>query len=159
MSILNPETKCDLKADVIDNIQKLHQANIDSAEGFEEAAKQIKNADLAADFRNWSQQRTKQAKELAGLVECNGKHADCDTSWLADLHRAYTSLRTSLSSDDEHAILAEAERGEDHIKDAYEEVLKDTPGTAVNDVLQQQYAEVKKTHDRVRDLRDACKSC
>ena len=159
MSILNPETKCNLKPEVVNSIQKLHQANIDSAEGFEEAANQIKNTELAADFRTWSQQRRKQASELGGLVECNGKEVDDDTSWLADVHRAYISLRTALSSDDEHAILAEAERGEDHIKAAYEKVLEDTPGTAVNDVLQRQLAEVMKAHDHVRALRDACKSC
>ena len=35
--------------------------------------------------------------------------------------------------------------------------LKNTAGSAVNDVLTQQYAKVKAGHDRVRDLRDAMK--
>ena len=157
MSIKNPETTCDLKSDVVDGIQKLHQANIDSAEGFREAANQIKHSDLAEKFRKWSQQRTQQAKELADIVSCNGAEVDSETSWLADLHRAYTDMKTAFTSNDVHAVLAEAERGEDHIKGAYEDVLKETPGTAANDVLQRQYADVKATHDEVRDLRDAHK--
>lgn len=159
MSIQTQETKCNLKSEVICNIQRLHQANIDSAKGFEEAAKDVKDPQLAADFRQWSSERSAQATELAKLVECNGEDVDRESSWLSALHRAYTSMRTAVSSDDKHAILAEAERGEDHIKKAYEEVLKDTPGTAANDILQQQYANVKATHDRVLELRDACKSC
>ncbi len=158
MSIQNPETKCDLKEETIDGLQKLHQANVDSAEGFREAAEQIKRSDLAEKFRKWSDQRAKQAKELADIVNCNGEDVDCEASWLAELHQAYTSMKTAFTSDDVHAVLAEAERGEDHIKEAYEEVLKETPGTAANAVLQRQYADVKATHDEVRDLRDACKN-
>jgi uncharacterized protein (TIGR02284 family) len=37
----------------------------------------------------------------------------------------------------------------------YEEVLKETAGSAVNDVLTRQYAKVKAGHDQVRDLRNA----
>jgi uncharacterized protein (TIGR02284 family) len=37
----------------------------------------------------------------------------------------------------------------------YEDVLTETAGSAVHDVLQHQYAKVKAAHDVVRDLRDA----
>jgi uncharacterized protein (TIGR02284 family) len=53
-----------------------------------------------------------------------------------------------------HAMLSEAERGEDYIKGKYEEILKGTAGSAVTDVLNRQYRAVKIAHDRVRDLRD-----
>ena len=157
MSTANTGQINELSADVVDNIQKLHQANIDSVEGFREAAEQLDDAKLASEFRNWSEQRHRQAEELAEIAQRNGELVDVETSWLADLHRAYTSLRSAVSSNDKYAILAEAERGEDHIKQAYEDVLKDTPGSAVNDLLQKQYAQVKATHDEVRDRRDACK--
>lgn len=159
MGILNPEMKCTLKPEVVSDIQKLHQANIDSAKGFEETAKDLKDEQLADNFCKWSSERSAQATELAELVECNAESVDHESSWLSALHRAYTSMRAAVSYDDKHALLAEAERGEDHIKAAYEEVLKETPGSAVNDILQRQYARVKATHDCVRDLRDACKRC
>lgn len=66
-------------------------------------------------------------------------------------------MRSKLNSGDAYVILIEAERGEDHIKDAYEDVLKETAGSAMNDLLQSQYAKVKAGHDKVRDLRDAYK--
>ena len=159
MSIAKPETKCDLRPEVVENVKNLHQANIDSADGFESTANELKDQDLAMAFRRWASERRQQAAELANLVECNADEVDREGSWLAGLHRAYISLRTAVTNDDRQAILEEAERGEDHIKDAYEEVLKGEPGTAISDVLHRQYARVKETHDRVRDLRDACKSC
>lgn len=157
MTLATREQTTNLKQDVVENIQKLHQANIDSAEGFEAAAKHLERQDLAGDFRNWAQQRKQQAAELAKHARSNGETVERDGSWLAELHQSYTSLRAKLSSNDTYAVLAEAERGEDYIKKAYEVVLTDTPGSAINDVMQRQYADVKAVHDRVRDLRDACK--
>lgn len=157
MSIKTTETKCDLSKEVLENVEELHQANIDSADGFEYAADQVKDSELANHFRNWAKQRRTQAAELESVCGCNGKEVDREKSWLAALHQSYLSLKTAVTSDDKQAILNEAERGEDHIKGAYEDVLKDTPGSAINDILQRQYANVKATHDQVRDKRDACK--
>ena len=67
-------------------------------------------------------------------------------------------LREALSGNDVHAVLAEAERGEDAIKSKYEDVLQDGSAAPVSDVLQRQYVEIKQAHDRVRDLRDAWKN-
>ncbi|QDT01426.1 PA2169 family four-helix-bundle protein [Adhaeretor mobilis] len=157
MSIATPETVADLKPEVIENLKKIRQANIDSADGFTEAGKELSDPQLAEKFQKWAQQRRANSTELGNLIATNGEEVCREGSWLAALHRSYISLKTALSSDDKQAVLNEAEAGEDHIKGAYEEVLKETPGSAVNDVLQRQYAEVKAVHDRVRDLRDACK--
>jgi uncharacterized protein (TIGR02284 family) len=55
---------------------------------------------------------------------------------------------------DDYAIVAEAERGEDVAKAAYENALKETlPGTA-QAVVQRQAAQVRQAHDAVRDIRD-----
>ncbi len=72
----------------------------------------------------------------------------------AAVHRTWINVRELLTSNDANAILSEAERGEDHIKSAYETVLRNTAGSAVNDVLTRQYAQVKASHDRVKMLRD-----
>ncbi|TWT39087.1 PA2169 family four-helix-bundle protein [Blastopirellula retiformator] len=78
-----------------------------------------------------------------------------------DRHSRLATVRSrspSRKSTDCYAILAEAEAGEDHIKHAYEDALKETAGSAMNDVLQKQYAQVKQGHDRIRDMRDAFKA-
>lgn len=155
MGTLKTENAADLDRETIDHLQQLVQINIDSAEGFRHAADALHDKVLAADFRVWAVDRTRQADELARYVALNEAEAPDERSWMAALHQTWLEFRAAISAGDTQAVLAEAERGEDLIKERYEETLKETAGSGVNDVLQHQYASVKKVHDRVRDLRDA----
>ena len=95
-----------------------------------------------------------QADELSAFVETNGEEARREGSYAAAVHRVWMNIRELLANNDDHAILSEAERGEDQIKSAYETALRNTAGSAVNDVLTRHYAQVKAAHDRVKLLRD-----
>ncbi len=152
------ETKTDLNEKTINKLQKLIRANIDSYDGFREAAEEVKDKELSALFHKLAVDRSAMAEELQRYVEWNGEEAEDDGSFAASVHRAWINVRGKLNGGDSYAILAEAERGEDHIKEAYEDVLEETAGSAMNDVLQSQYARVKKVHDQIRDMRDACKN-
>ncbi|MGB7324756.1 MAG: PA2169 family four-helix-bundle protein [Rubripirellula sp.] len=152
------ETKTNLDETTVDKLQKLIRANIDSYNGFHESAEEIDDAKLTALFKQLGDERSEMATELQKFVEFNGKDAADDGSVAAKTHRIWINIRAKLNSGDPHVILIEAERGEDHIKEAYEEVLKETAGSAMNDVLTAQYAKVKAGHDMVRDLRDAFKN-
>jgi uncharacterized protein (TIGR02284 family) len=152
------ESKIDLKEETIEKLHKLIQVNIDSVQGFQAAADDIDDARVEALFRELAAERESFAEELGAYVEINEDVPTDDGSLMANIHRIWMNIRGSLSSDNTYAILAEAERGEDQIKAAYEDVLKDIPGSALNDVLQSQYTLVKSGHDQVRDLRDAFKN-
>lgn len=152
------ETKMNLNEETVAGIQKLIRYNIDSANGFEEAASEIKTDSIASLFRTLAADRHKLGAELQTFVEFNGEEPVDSGSALAAVHRTWIGIRSKLSGGDAYPILCEAEKGEDYIKGAYEDVLKDTAGSAMNDVLTRQYAEVKKGHDRVRDLRDSLKA-
>lgn len=154
MSILRSEEIHSLDQQTIVYLQQLAQANIDSAEGFRRAAEAMTDKVLAADFRVWAVDRTRQADELAQYIEINQHQAPEDRSWMASLHQTWMDMRAAVSAGDTQAVLAEVERGEDMIKSRYEEALKETSGSAVNSVLQHQYAQVKGVHDRIRDLRN-----
>ena len=70
------------------------------------------------------------------------------------LHRGWLDIKSAITGKDDHAILAEAERGEDVAKDQYEKALKaGLPGTAAT-IVQSQAVKVRQVHDAVRDLRD-----
>lgn len=151
------ETKSTLNDETIEKLQKLIRANIDSYNGFHESAEELNDEKLAALFRQIGDERSAMASELQQHVEFNGKEAEDDGSVAAKTHRIWINIRGKLNGGDPHVILIEAERGEDHIKEAYEEVLKETTGSAMNDVLVAQYAKVKAGHDKIRDLRDSYK--
>jgi len=148
------ETKTALNSDTLKKLQQLVQINLDSEKGFNEVSQDIENKSIANVFIELGSQRRKNALELKELMAWNGEVPVEDGSYLAAFHRAWISLRGLLSGGDSHAILSEADRGEDAIKKAYEDVLIATAGSAVNDVLTRQYAIVKAGHDRVRDMRN-----
>jgi uncharacterized protein (TIGR02284 family) len=148
------ETKLSLERKTLDSLQELIQINIDSRDGFNEAAAQLDDMTLSSMFRQLGEDRDGQASELRTLVAANREEPEDSGSMAAAAHRMLIDIRAALGGGI-GAILSEAERGEDWIKGKYEEVLKQTAGSAVNDVLQRQYAAVKTAHDRVRDLRDA----
>jgi uncharacterized protein (TIGR02284 family) len=147
------ETKLNLTQETIDRLQELIQVNIDSRDGFNEAASQIDDMNISSMFRQFADQRAEQASELRTLVAANREEPEDSGSMAAAAHRMLIDIRAALGGG-AGTILAEAERGEDWIKGKYEDALKETAGSAVNDVLSRQYAAVKAAHDRVRDMRD-----
>lgn len=149
------ESKTHLEQSTINKLQKLIRANIDSYNGYHEAAEELSDERLSTLFRDIGDQRSAIATELQKHVEFNGEEAVDDGSVAAKIHRVWINIRGKVSGGDAHAILQEAERGEDHIKQAYEDVLKEIPGSAMHDVLHNQYATVKAGHDQIRDLRDS----
>lgn len=151
------ETKNNLNDDTIKEVQKLIEINIDSGKGFSEAAKNIKNSAVAGYFRECGTRRESYAGELQQHVARSGTKPEDSGSVKGTVHRWWLDIRGSVQDGDEHAVLAEAERGEDAIKERYENVLKATAGSALNSVIQHQYASVKADHDRIRSMRDAAK--
>jgi uncharacterized protein (TIGR02284 family) len=151
------ETKLNLSRETIDHLQELIQVNIDSRDGFNEAAAQIDDMTISSLFRQLASDRDRQAEELRTLVAVNREEPQATGSIAAAAHRLLIDLRAALGGG-AATILSEAERGEDWIKEKYEKVLLETAGSAVNDVLTRQYAAVKAAHDRIRDLRDEYKA-
>ncbi len=147
-------TKSHLSKDTIAALQELIRINIDSQDGFRYASEQIEDLSLQQTFLRLADERQANAQELAAYVEWNGSDARTEGSYAAAVHRSWLSIRQLLSSDDVYAVLAEAESGEDQIKHAYEDALRGTAGSAMNDVLMTQFSKVKAGHDYIRELRD-----
>ncbi len=129
----------------------------DGQEGFRSAAADVESSDLKSLFAEYSLQRSKFAGELRALARSLGtKEPETKGSVAGALHRGWINLKAALTSKDEHAILAECERGEDAAVAEYQKVLnvEDMPQN-VEAVLRDQYVEVKAAYDRIRNLRDS----
>lgn len=148
------ETKPVLSADARDAIRDLIQINSDSYRGFETAADAIENPAYEALFRRIANERRRHRDELARLVETDGEKAG---SFKGKLHRWWLELRAGVQGGDEHAVLAEAERGEDEIKARYESVLGSYDAAAIQKTLRAHQAEINRHHDQIKVLRDASK--
>lgn len=127
----------------------------DGEKGFKEAAEGLKSADIKAKFIAYSRERAQMAAELQAEVRRLGGDPDKSGSMSASLHRGWMDLKAALTGHDDHAIVAEAERGEDVAMGEFEHALKgaDLSGSALA-LVQQQAAKVRRVHDEVRDIRD-----
>ena len=129
----------------------------DGQQGFREAAEDVTSSDLKTLFSEYSLQRSKFAGELQALAQSLGDHDPTTTGSVSGaVHRGWINLKAALTSKDEHAVLAECERGEDSAVAQYKEALeeKELPGNVLQ-TLREQYIEVQAAHDRVRNLRDS----
>jgi len=138
-----------------DAVQGLIRLNIDSSQGFTTSAELIDNVMLADSFRDYAEKRSENAEELKASVAYNGESPNQSGSTAGTLHRWWLNIRGRVTGGNEHSVLAEAERGEDSIKKAYESAIKETAGSPIAELLAKQYSGVKSTHDRIRDMRDA----
>lgn len=155
MSIETPPT---ITKEVLDKLQTLIQANLDSFDGFKHAANKLEDPDHWTNMFELAFQRGLHAERLRKIVALCGEKPVESGSMMASAHRCWTDLKTAVTGGDAHAILAEAERGEDYIKGLYEDILKETAGEPTTKLLNEQYARVKEGHDLVRAMRDAAKS-
>lgn len=129
----------------------------DGQEGYRAAAADVESSNLKSLFSEYSLQRSKFAGELQALAHSLGEqNPETSGSVAGAIHRGWIDLKAALSSKDEHAILAECERGEDSAVAAYKDALeeKELPSNVI-ETLRAQAADVKAAHDRVRDLRDS----
>lgn len=149
------EMKSNLTDQTIEKLQDLVRINIDSQKGLVDAAGVIDDQRVADTFREIAGARSEFADELQMYVTINEETAPKEQSFAAKVHQCWLNCRAKLNSGNAHVVLVEAEFGEDQIKKAYEDALKEAPGSAMNDIIHSQYAVVKQGHDRIRDLRDA----
>lgn len=143
----------------ISTLNSLIETLKDGQEGFRQAAEAVKDSALKSLFNEYSMQRSQFAGELQNeAIRLGEPQPEDSSSFSGSLHRAWINLKSAISSGDDHAILAECERGEDSAVSEYKKAMEDEELSApLRNILSRQYAQVKSAHDRVRNLRDAAK--
>ena len=131
----------------------------DGQEGFKQAAESVKDPQLKSLFSEYSQQRARFAVELRSKAQSpDERESKMSGSAAGALHRGWINLKSAVTQGDDHAILAECERGEDSAVEEFRKALNDGLSVPVQEMVSRQYAEIKQAHDRVKQLRDATKS-
>ena len=126
----------------------------DGEEGFKLAAEGLTSAGIKTKFLDYSRQRAQMARELQDEVRRLGGDPEKKGSVAGTMHRGWLNIRSIVSGKDDHAIVAEAERGEDVAKGVYDAALKEPLPQSAQTLIQQQAAKVRQAHDDVRNIRD-----
>lgn len=139
-------------------LNALIETTLDSADGYNEAAKDAANPGYRNLFQQRASERRQVVTELQGEVRVLGGTPDDDGSVLAAGHRVFLKLRDSLTKGDE-SVVDEVERGEDYIKAKFESALEDDElSSSVRDAVVRAYSSVKSGHDQMRDLKRSLKN-
>ena len=145
--------------EIISTINSLIETLKDGQEGFKQAAEAVKDPSLKSLFNEFAQQRAQFATELQSEAASLGEFEPEDSSSASGaMHRAWINIKSAVTSGDDHAILAECERGEDSAVSEYQEAMEEDITSPVRDVIERQYRDVKSAHDRIKMLRDTTKA-
>lgn len=140
--------------DYISTLNGLIETCKDGEEGFRSAAGGVQRADLKQLFNEYSRQRAEFASELQVEVARIGGSPEKSGSVSGAMHRGWIDIKSAISGKNDHAILEEAERGEDIAVKNYRDALaSDMPADFLS-IVKKQAEKIQKTHNLIRSLRD-----
>lgn len=142
------------KDDVISTLNDLITTSRDGEEGFRSAAKEIRDTQFKSFLESRAQTCADAVRELQDLVRTYGGEPESGSSLSGTLHRRWLDIKSAITGHDDHAILAECERGEDVAVKSYRNALEKVLPPDVRSVVESQYQGVLRNHDQVKALRD-----
>ena len=132
--------------------------NNDRIEGYNRAEKETdaKDADLQSLFRQMSAESRSYVTDLSKYVAAAGEEPTDDTKMSGKIYRAWMDVKATFTGKDRKAILASCEFGEDAAQKAYDSALSSDAElpTEVRQLIMDQKSSLKKSHDRIKALRD-----
>ena len=143
-----------MNKETISLLNSLVETCKDGEQGFKTAAEGLTSQELKAKFLDYSRERGQIGSDLQAEVYRLGGTPEQSGSLSGSVHRGWLDLKSAITGKDDHAIVVEAERGEDVAKSAFENALKEVEPGTTQSLLQRLSLKVRQAHDDVRDIRD-----
>jgi uncharacterized protein (TIGR02284 family) len=138
----------------VETLNDLIKTTIDSVDGYRSAAEDAENGEYRSIFFDRANERSNVADQLQAYVRELGGEPNTDGSIAAGAHRAFMGLKAAITGNDDKAIVAEVERGEDVIKHKFEEAMSDSElSPEARTVIDRCYQSVKEGHDQMSNLK------
>lgn len=136
-------------------LNSLIATTLDSVDGYRKAADEANAAQFRDLFLSRANERQAIVADFQAQVRTLGGNPEDDGTVLASAHRAFLGLRDLLTGErDDSAVIAEVERGEDHIKSKFETALQETDlDPAVRQLIEASYSSVRSGHDQMSALK------
>lgn len=132
----------------------LIKTTLDSVNGYKDAAENAGPSQFREMFVQRAAKRQEIARELQQEVQSLGGTPETEQGMLGKMHNKFVDLKSAITGGDEKSVIDEVERGEDYIKDRFEDALKDDEITPrVRQTLERVYQDIKADHDEVSRLK------
>src|SRR5580704_1865612 len=136
----------------INNVIKLCR---DGAQSFAAAAQVFERQELKNELLRHSRERATFAAALSNAMAQRGYAGQALDPDYPAIQGGRLNLTDVNSEDNQDAVLAACERGEDSAAEAYAQAMAAQLPGSVADLVSVQYLIVKANHDRIRRLRDS----
>ena len=124
----------------------------DAERGLLHAATLVADPALRAVFTDTAYRRAQFAAQLLPHAQRLGGATTADGTVAASLHRKWMDVRDALSGHDDHAILAEAQRGDDATVLAFKRAVDGALPATVRDLVEHGYTDVQASQHRFAEL-------
>lgn len=137
---------------LISTLNSLIETSRDGEQGFRTAAEGVTDPQVRTVFQQYSQQRGQFVRDLQQAVSKLGGSAETSGSMSGSVHRGWMTIKEAVTGKDDQAIIAEAERGEDVAKAAFDGALREDLPRDILPLVERMAAQVREAHDRVRAM-------
>jgi uncharacterized protein (TIGR02284 family) len=144
--------------DIISTLNDLIETCKDGEEGFRTCAEDLSDPQIKSTFTNRAQGCATAARELQELVVSLGGNPEKRSSVSGTLHRRWVDIKSTITGQDDVAILNECERGEDVAVKSYRNALEKDLPPDIRSVVERQFNGVLRNHDQVKALRDQART-
>ena len=138
----------------ISTLNSLIATTIDSVTGYEDSAQNIDNERFAEIFRQRANERQDVVAQLRAEVRRLGGDPQEHGSLLGKAHQRFEDLKAAITGRDEKSVVNEVERGEDYLKEKWQDALQsDKLHGPTHELIERCYQSIKAGHDQMSALK------
>jgi len=142
------------RQDEISTLNSLISTTIDSITGYEDAASNSEAGRFQQMFRDRANERQRVVEDLRSEVRRLGGEPEEGGSFMGKTHQRWLDLKAAVTGRDDQAIISEVERGEDYLKEKFEEALDGDKLTGDSrSAVERCYQSVRAGHDQISQLK------
>jgi uncharacterized protein (TIGR02284 family) len=141
--------------ETVNVLQGIIEKNYDAEKGYKKAMQDAKNPVLKGFLQQQAAQRSRFATAIDQKLRQLGETPKESGSVAGTIHRAWIDIKSSLSGNDDEAVLKEVIRGEKASVDEYKDVLKKhNLAPEITLELQSQLGDIQNTLNKVKRIED-----
>ena len=139
--------------EVIGILNELIETSLDGAEGFQNCAQEVKEAELKSVFIASSQRCRNGAIDLQDQVRRLGGDPVKIGSAAGTAHRIWLDIKAAITGKDPGVILSKVEAGETFAEKRYREALEKDLPSDIRAIIELQYTGLQEKLNLVRELK------